>query len=160
MSQLDITTVVAVVGAVTGVLALVLQLATYRRDRARVTVRVTSGFILSERTRQGPFVWVEAVNSGRRPIKVVNAGFLASGERFVTFGDLRTLPKLLNEGEEVKVSATLSSLVEQTVLAGKGMPTEGYVEDALGRRFTTSVPQKIRDQIADEAARARSESSG
>jgi hypothetical protein len=42
MSQLDITTIVAVV-AVTGILALVLQVATYRRDRADVTVGVTCG---------------------------------------------------------------------------------------------------------------------
>lgn len=160
MSQLDITTVVAVVGAVTGILALVLQAAGYRRDRANVRVIVTSGFVLSEHAREGPFVWVEAVNTGRRPVKVINAGFLASGERFVTFGDLRTLPKLLNEGEDVKVATTLPSLVEQTVLAGKGAPTVGYIEDAGGRRFTTSVPRKVRDLIAAEAAKTRTGSNG
>jgi hypothetical protein len=150
MTQLDITTIVAVVGAVTGTLALLIEFASFRRDRARLKVSVTSGLLISQFETSTTMLWVEAVNIGRRPVRVVAAGLLADRgpqERLAMFGDLHTLPVTLAEGEEVKVNATFGSVVENSVAANRGLPRFGWVRDSTGREHKARVPESVRRAI-------------
>ncbi len=73
-----VTLVVAVVGAVTGVLGLGLSVLNFFRDRASVHVGVTTGYLGgdTEDDFEGPYVFVRAVNKGRRVVSLRSAGLL------------------------------------------------------------------------------------
>lgn len=161
MTQLDITTLIAVIGAVTGVLALLIEFASFWRDRPRVKVAVTSGVILSQAGKSGLMLWVEAVNVGRRPVRIVGVGLIADDaprERLAMFGDLHTLPVTLTEGEVVKVHATFDSVAKSSLAAMRGLPTLGWVRDSTGREHKVRVPEGVRDALLRHAKGTATES--
>jgi hypothetical protein len=86
-------------------------------------------------------------------VRVESAGLLVGGssERLAMFGDLHTLPRTLAEGETIKLQALMSNVAANSVLAGRGEITYGYVVDSLGRTYKAQVPAAVRLQVADAA---------
>jgi len=152
---MDWTLAIAIWGAVTGSLASVVTLLAYRRDRAHLVVTCSNSVIFNSTWSSGPLVAIDAVNTGRRPIRVESAGFIAEGsprEELATFGDLQTFPKTLTEGEKVSVQVKLESLYEQSIGVGKGRPTIAYYRDSTGRLHKTKVPETVLARVVGAAA--------
>jgi hypothetical protein len=143
---MDWTLLIAALGAVTGTVALVVTVLTYRRDRARLVVKCDNGVVFNATWTSGPMLIIDAVNAGRRPIRVESAGFIAEKapeEHLTTFGDFQTFPKTLSEGEKVSVQVKLESVYEQSIGAGKGRPTVAFYKDSLGHLHKAKVPAAV-----------------
>jgi hypothetical protein len=148
---MDWTLLIAAWGAATGSIALAVAVLTYVRDRARLVVSCSNGVVFDATRSSGPLVIIEAVNAGRRPIRLESAGFIAEKsprERLVTFGDLHTFPKTLNESEKVSVQVKLDSVYAESIGAGKGNPTIAYFLDSTGRLHKCKVPDAVRARVA------------
>jgi hypothetical protein len=148
---MDWTGPLSIWGGVTGSLALLVTFLTYRRDRAHLRVSCSAGMIISETTSTGPWIFLEAVNAGRRSIRLQSAGFLAEGaphDALVTFGDLHTFPTTLGEGENVSVHVLPTSLFEHSIGAGRGRPTVAYFRDSLGKEHKTRVPPGVLAKVS------------
>ena len=121
-----------------------------------------TGVTLAGAAQANPLIFIKAVNVGRRPLRIVSAGLFAAKtprERSAAFGGLRTLPKTLNEGEEVNLPVLVNSVAAGTVLAGKRVPTIVYVTDAAGRVHRGRVSLADQRKIS-EAARPADRAGG
>jgi len=158
------TLAVAIVGAFTGVLGLGLSIVVYRRDRASVRVRVTSGYLAGddEDDFDGPYVFVSAVNEGRRVVSLRSCGLLLpDGDRIWMKpgppGARNSLSGPLGESDERQLWVYVDALVGELRLKdGVHLPTHGYVDDTVGRRWMGLVSPEIRDDLRERVTRAQS----
>jgi hypothetical protein len=174
-----ITDVLAVVGAVTGISGALLGIASYRRDRSRVLVRVG----ITGETQ----VLIYVINAGRQPIAIVRTGLAAkspphrtlrrrlalgvrsarrylAGERGFWYGAANTWPALERTDEPAVL--TPGDLRKFLLVEDEGYaepdpeaPIRGFAVDALGR--WTWGPEDLRDFFRESptAGWARAESS-
>jgi hypothetical protein len=70
-----VSLVVAVIGALTGVVALIWQINTRTRGAHRVAVNVANSVFVGPSSPDGVMICVEAINSGASPVKVTSWGF-------------------------------------------------------------------------------------
>ncbi|NYE19610.1 hypothetical protein [Microbacterium immunditiarum] len=97
-----ISLVVATIGALTGVVALVWQIITRTRGAHRVTVSVANSVLIGDGMPDGVFISVEAINKGASAVRIINWGFqLPSGEGITVYVPVplsTTLPHMLEPG--------------------------------------------------------------
>jgi hypothetical protein len=153
-----LTAVVAVIGAVTGITGLVLSVLNFQRDASRLRVIVEIGNLAGDRDSkwQGPYVFVRAVNVGRRPIQLTTAGLrLAGGERpklYIPPAGAYPLPHTLPEGEHHQVWALVSVIAAQASASGGHLPQYGYYTDATERVHRGQVPRSVREAVVRQMA--------
>lgn len=70
-----ISLVVATIGALTGIVALVWQIITRTRGAHRVTVSVANSVLLGPGSPDGVIITVEAINSGASAVQITGWGF-------------------------------------------------------------------------------------
>jgi hypothetical protein len=144
-----ITLLLAVWGAFWSTL---LAVRTLRDDRPHVLVTCEfAGMYL-----QGSAAWqgfcIKAVNSGKRPIRIEEAGVLFSDQTKLVIvpypplgGD--KLPKSIGTGDVVSVLVSDSALMNGIAEKGKGKgarPTHSYVRDAEGRLYRGDLAEDLR----------------
>jgi hypothetical protein len=157
------TLLVAVIGAVTGVLGLGLSILNYRRDRASIRVEVGSGYMGGADVDDfdGPFVFVSAVNAGRRAASLRSAGLLLTGGRRFWIkpglpGQPNALAGTLVESDERRVWVHYDALVGELRLEdGVLVPEYGYVEDTTGRIWKAPVSVALQDEVRHRVGRAQ-----
>jgi hypothetical protein len=158
------TLAIAMVGAVTGVLGLVLSILNFRRDRAFIRVRVSSAYLGGdgEDDFDGPYIFVGAVNEGRRVVTLRSCGLLlADGQRIWMkpgpVGAPNTLSGPLGESDERQLWVHIDALVGELRLKdGVDIPTHGWVDDTTGRRWLASISDEIRNDLEKRVTRAQS----
>ena len=149
-----LTAVVAVIGAVTGISGLVLSVLNFQRDASRLRVIVEIGQLAGsgDAEWQGPYVFVRAVNVGRRPIQLATVGLrLDGGERpklFFPPAAAYPLPHTLPEGEHHQAWALVSEVAAKATASGGHLPKYGYYTDATERVHRGPVPRDVREAVA------------
>ncbi|MCC2030907.1 hypothetical protein [Microbacterium allomyrinae] len=97
-----ISLVVAVIGALTGIVALVWQIITRTRGAHRVTVNVTNAVLVGYGSPDGVMLCVEAINKGASAVRVTTWGFeLPDGGGMVVTNPMSqstVLPHMLDGG--------------------------------------------------------------
>jgi hypothetical protein len=166
LTQQSITVVVAVVGAVTGILALGLSVLNYRRDRRDVKVFVERGFLSGppDEPWDGPYVFVKAVNTGRRPVQLRSGGLLFAGrgnDRLAIMpgrpGSPYALPATLQEAEHVELCVHRDEVIGQLLKRKEHrIPAYGYFDDSAGRQWKTRVPAEVLEELRQTLRSARS----
>ena len=157
-----ITALVAIVGAITGIAGLWLSILNHRRDRQAVKVAVERGYLGTGGSDwDGPYIFVKAVNVGRRVVQLRSGGLILPGkdERLMIMpgpqGSPTSLPASLNESDVQQLWTLVDQVVGRLVQRGDVLPTHGYFDDSTGRRWTGEVPKGIRDELRDAMRRAR-----
>ncbi len=149
-----LTAMVAVIGAVTGTAGLILSVINFNREASRLRVRVEIGSLAGagDSEWQGPYIFVRAVNVGRRPIQLTTAGLrLDAGERpklYFPPAPAYPLPHTLPEGEHHQAWALLSEVVGKARASGGHLPQYGYYTDATERLHRGKVSREVRDAVA------------
>ena len=148
MTAAEITFVIAVWGAITGTVAIVLQVLQYRADRSDLRI---SAHLSSAVDRQRPAARlvfeIDAVNHGRRPVSIREAGIqLPPSEEPLEPGVLaRTSHVRIFESSAAR-SVTLAEgdrhcfrIDPFSVETARKLPyhATAFVEDTLGRRYTS-----------------------
>jgi len=99
---LEITTYIAIYGAILSTIAIAWNFWKYLKNKPSVKVSASIGFLTyrdgSEPIRIYSF---EAVNDGKRPITLTNVGIKIENNQSIQFIDNTNLPKKLNEGDKV-----------------------------------------------------------
>jgi hypothetical protein len=159
----------ALYGAVIATLAAALSILNFRRDRARVKIEVSRGYLLDgDGGRSESYLFVRGVNVGRRPVLFTEAGVVVprkdrlmimpplTGSPFEAY----SLPKLVPEAGQTQLWTKMSELANNIVIHADGrLPTHGYFDDSSGRRWKGRIPEyvlnELRVLVNAEAAFAR-----
>jgi hypothetical protein len=138
----DQTSILSIIGGVTGPLGFVISLLVYFRDRARVKVNVTWDMVTMPRDPRFPerFVKVSVANVGRRPIHVSSICARIVGEEMIWLLATGIDGKTLAEG-----SAPYDAIADEKMFRDKG--TEWWkirfsVTDSSGKVYLSDWPMK------------------
>jgi len=168
-----LTLIIAVAGLMLGIVNSSVQWRSWRADRAKVRVTVSVGRIIERGgAGKGPFLFVQAVNEGRRPVMLRAGGLLLGRPNplartldrvrhrdplddrlvFVTPTEV-PLPKLLGEGEYHQVQAYVSAYTEWVASHPRQAAIGAYYDDATGRRWKGRLDRRtagyLRRRIAE-----------
>jgi hypothetical protein len=125
----DVTSVLAIYGAVLSTLAILLDITRYVKDRPKVVVEADHHVLYT--TQKGVHkLGIKVTNKGTRPATVEACGFTIdseSEEKLLSVLD-RTLPKRLDEGESHTAYADPAEVQASLILFA-------WVRDATGRVY-------------------------
>lgn len=109
---MDTTLIIAMYGAVVSTIGITISIITalvqvfsYRRDRADIKVRVTGGMNVYPKTTADDdkdYISVNVINKGRRPVMIVQCVVqfpIGAEPKWLTLTDALKEPRKLNEGE-------------------------------------------------------------
>jgi hypothetical protein len=130
----------------------------YIRDRQKATHQVTiiCDLVFWEESKGGGgLVQIRAVNTGYRPITLVDAGLrMSDGKnlKIMTWGRFGQppLPKKLSEGESMMISFEryrLEEVLKAYVAESRPFIKSSYVKSVDGREYETKFPKDLNDQI-------------
>ena len=134
-----ITATVAIIGAVTGTVALTLGVANFLRDRPDIRVALRAGrrvINAPEYDRDKPYVIVTVSNAGRRPVYLNNVALWVPGEPWTVLHDGLRNPDTFPEGGPPR-----DYLAEQDLIIGmidRWAGIRAVVEDATGKQYVSS----------------------
>ncbi|MBP7748485.1 MAG: hypothetical protein KA383_20410 [Phycisphaerae bacterium] len=146
------TLVVAITGAVTGIISLLWNIRRDLADRPKVQVTASENFLLpydgaSEDDLARTYVVITAVNAGRRPVTINGFCFVQSdGQHAVLAPDFTTrsgmlcdrLPKELAEGQAAKC-------VMPSEIFDRAMVKKFFVGDTVGRHwYSAAFPLRVK----------------
>lgn len=97
----DITTYIAIYGAILSSLAIIWNIIKDINDKVKVKVTANIGFETGISNTPREIYIFEAVNIGKRPVTLTNAGIRVENKSNVQFIQNNNLPKKLKEGETV-----------------------------------------------------------
>lgn len=133
-SSADMTTALAIWGAVVSTIALTWNILRDYKDRPKIRVTAAFGFTVGGLGPSIDLLTVEAVNIGRRPVELVEVACVTDempkGDRAI-FLTLRKLPCVVNEGQHVK------EFIERSMMP-RGRLLSIYMKDATGRKWRAS----------------------
>jgi hypothetical protein len=93
----NMTLVIAIYGAILSTIGIIWNIYNSNRDKAKVKVNARFG-LLTHKVTEGPFLFIEAINHGRRGVTLSSVGIrLFSGENIALMQ--ANLPKELSEGK-------------------------------------------------------------
>ncbi len=132
----NFTTVLAVYGAVVSTVAIIMNVATYIKDRAHVVVEAEHHALMSSKAATLK-LGIKVINKGRRPVTIECCGFkldTRSGENLLSVLD-PNLPKPLGEGESLTAYADPSEVQAKNVLLAWARDAGGRVYKSKSRPF-------------------------
>jgi|SRR3989344_5458911 len=112
----------------------------YWRDRARVQIKLSQGFLAYAPNNVGGIkIFIEAINHGRRSVTLDGAGLsLRNGKKLaVTRPETINFPHELQEGKAVQVSLDKNE-VFQAAAQEQSEITHAWYRDATGKIYKTS----------------------
>lgn len=134
--SVNLTTVLAVYGAVLSTVAIVINVANYIKDRAHVVVEAGDHVLMTSEAATHK-LGIKVVNKGRRPVMIDCCGFKLdadNGENLLPVLD-PNLPKPLREGESLTTYADPSEVQAKNVLFAWARDAGGRVYKSEGRPF-------------------------
>lgn len=156
MPNWDATTWTAVYGAVVSTIGLTLSiiLAIWQISRERRNLKVTCNlaFATPVQDKVLEFVTITAVNSGHRPITVIEAGLRIGDNMTVSQLDNRTfkypLPKKLEDGESVIIYFDYEVIHQAYEELSKehGRYKYSFVRDAENKIYKVELPRILKDR--------------
>lgn len=157
---IDLTTFLAIYGAVISTLLFVRHIIVFikdsRKDKRQVRILCNPGFVsippafLGQEATLIDLITITAVNVGHRPIELKYAGLnLNDGRRYTqleTEVGAFPLPKILGDGESIEIHFELERMTKALNEKGNGsFYTSAYVQDAEGNIFKTNLPRLMHD---------------
>lgn len=130
---------VAWYGATVATLSAIIAFLNYLRDKARVKVKISQGFIAyGDHLGDKVQIFIEAINVGRRPVTLSGAGLaLKNGKQLVVMRpEIISFPYELQEGKSVQVWVD-KNYIFQEVTKGKTKITHAWYRDATGKIHKT-----------------------
>jgi len=97
--------IVASVGIILSIITALVQVFSYRRDRADIKVRVAGGMNVYPKTTvygDKDYISINVVNKGRRPVMIMQCAVkmpIGAKPRWFTLAEALKQPRKLNEGE-------------------------------------------------------------
>jgi hypothetical protein len=129
----------AIVGTISFITTFILGLLSYLRDRGKIKVKLSEGFLipsiyLGDKTQ----IFVEAINTGRRPVTLVGVGFtLSNGKSLVIPKPINiSFPYELCEGKATQVFTDRDTLLKQAKEENSEIKFAWY-RDATGKVYKT-----------------------
>lgn len=135
----------AIVATISFIATFILSLLKYLRDRARVKVKVSHGFIAPRMQIDNNLkIFVEAINHGRRTVTLKSAGFsLINGEQAVLVNPENIkFPFELKEGKSCMVYYEKTELLKD-VKQQKTKIKDAWFRDATGKIYKTKFKLKV-----------------
>ena len=136
MNQSDLTLVLAIWGATLSTLAILVDLARFKRDRARINVKVQGGYLVhppNARYTASSYILIVVTNSGQRPLTIVTAGLRPPrGHRaqwLLTADAYQRGKRELSEGQ------TTEFIMEESGIEFSSNKYVACVVDAAGRKY-------------------------
>jgi hypothetical protein len=132
----NLTAVLAVYGAVVSTVAIIMNVATYIKDRAHVVVEAGHHALMSSKAAALK-LGIKVINKGRRPVTIEGCGFTldtGSGENLLSVLD-PNLPKPLGEGESLTTYADPSEVQANKVVFAWARDTGGRVYKSKSKPF-------------------------
>ena len=157
MPTFDLTTILAIWGAL---LSTVLAIREFAKDRRSIKVQCQMGTpwppVDAYGRHHDDMVIITAVNTGQRPINITGMGFTLSDQRQIVliedaFGP-RPLPKTLTEGDSVSMNMLVPTLTQEILRERQATTQSGikvrsaFVKDSTGKIWTCSPPQVLIDR--------------
>ncbi|GAI18913.1 unnamed protein product [marine sediment metagenome] len=101
MAQLELITIlIACYAALVATIGLGWNTYNIWRDRAKIKVRVSHGFLVyGPSLSEDLYIFIEAINKGRRPVTLTSVGFKLKNGHDIVFTKSRELPTELTEGK-------------------------------------------------------------
>lgn len=130
---------VAWYGATVATLSAIIAFLNYLRDKARVKVKISQGFLAyKDHLEDNVQIFIEAINVGRRPVTLSGAGLaLKNGKQLVLMRpEIISFPYELQEGKSVKVWVD-KNYIFQEVTKEKTKITYAWYRDATGKIHNT-----------------------
>ena len=130
---------VAWYGAIVATASLLIILFGYLRDRAKIKVRLSQGFLVYDnQLGDQDQVFIEAINVGRRTVTLNGAGFLLNNGMKMTMMDPQNIrfPYELEEGKSIQVYTEKVGLFRDAEKM-KAKITHAWCRDETGRTYKT-----------------------
>lgn len=90
----------AIVATISVIASIILGMITLLRDRASIKIKISHGFLVySPSLSEDLYIFIEAINKGRRPVTLTSLGFKLKNGNNIVFTKSRELPKELTEGK-------------------------------------------------------------
>ena len=142
---MDITTAVAVYGAIIATISLSasiwLGIAELSRHKSRISIRLGQGVMHNEQGPSESFIIVDAVNTGSGSIILTSIGWITSNKKKLSYLNpyLLTLPFELEEKR--KCTFYLPARLYREIEGRKKIKAVFFTDEA-GKTWTRRVPQK------------------
>jgi hypothetical protein len=139
------TLIVAIVGAITGLISLGWKIYTHVSDRPRLTLFVQVAEMIGTPEGDGRYVVLNAGNNGKYPITIRSAGFDLSNRKVVFTSPNRAqrLPFEVLPGRAYEAWIKLDSVEKGLAGEGKGVKiAAAFAYDATGKRWRRKLGRR------------------
>lgn len=150
---------VAWYGAIVATISVILNVLKYLKDRPQIRIKFQKDMKIFDSplyNRNKTYLVITVINTGRRPIKITNAGTrVYMGEKkFMVFSDSFTIP-----GERILTEASPSTVfcVDQNLVDLENIEYF-FAEDAIGRiykKFLSPPPYRIYKKLKFSLSKKR-----
>ncbi|UZE93095.1 MAG: hypothetical protein IB617_02960 [Candidatus Nealsonbacteria bacterium] len=125
----------AVVATISLISSIILGAITLLRDRASIKVKISHGFLIyGNQVDKNLYIFLEAVNKGRRPVTLKSAGFNLKNGHNIVFAKPKELPIELTEGKSCQEWFSKKK-IKQDCQKMKTTIKYAWFKDATGRVY-------------------------
>lgn len=152
-----INSIVALSGLALALIGLVRQM---RQDQKSVKITLSNAMHTRAAPGRDRALSITVVNTGRRPVKIVSAGFRTNQRRElqsvpIDFFGQTPLPKVLSEGEDVTIYHGYDQFVLEFGPSSSEHAVSMFARDAEGKNYTEDLPDWLEEQIIESATNLR-----